>query len=107
MGTLTQHNVPVLYRRKSVSADDNLNCFCRILMICNVCIVLAKTLNDIWIRMLYHMNYAHNVQAYELHISAIKISPMIVQLCRRWDILRMGGRSKSMWYCVDRDVKKS
>ena len=39
--------------------------------------------------------------------SAIKISPMIVQLCRRWDILRMGGRSKSIWYCVDRDVKKS
>ena len=56
------------YRRKWVSADDNMNCFCRILMICNVCIVLAKTLNDIWIRMLYHMNYAHNGQAYELHI---------------------------------------
>ena len=68
MGTLAQHNVPVLYRRKWVSADDNMNCFCRILMICNVCIVLAKTLNDIWIRMLYHMNYAHNGQAYELHI---------------------------------------
>ena len=38
--------------------------------------------------------------------SAIKISPMIVQLCKRWDILRMGGRSKYIWYCVDRDVKK-
>ena len=33
--------------------------------------------------------------------SAIKISPMIVQLCAR-----MGSRSKSIWYCVDRDVKK-
>ena len=68
MGTLAQHNVPVLYRRKSVSADDNMNCFCRILMICNVCIVLVKTLNGIWLRMLYHMNYAYNGQAYELHI---------------------------------------
>ena len=68
MGTLAQHNVSVLYHRKSVSADDNMNCFCRILMICNVCIVLVKTLNGILIWMLYHMNYAYNGQAYELHI---------------------------------------
>ena len=68
MGTLAQYNVPVVYRRKSVSADDIMNCFCRILMICNVCIVFVKTPNGIWIRMLYHMNYAYNDQAYELHI---------------------------------------
>ena len=54
----------------------------------------------IWIMrtMARHLSYTY---------SAIKILPMIVQLCRRWDNLRMGGRSKSVWYCVDRDVKKS
>ena len=50
-----------------MSAGDNINCFYRISLICNVCIVLVKTLNAIWIRMLYHMNYAYNSQAYDLH----------------------------------------
>ena len=47
MVTLAQHYVAVLYPLKSKSADDNMNCFYQILMICSVYIVLVKTLNGI------------------------------------------------------------
>ena len=47
MVTSVQHNVAVLYPLKSVSADDNMNCFYQILMISNVYIVLVETLNGI------------------------------------------------------------
>ena len=47
MVTLAEHNVAVLYPPKSVSADDNMNCFYQILMICSVYIVFVKTLNGI------------------------------------------------------------
>ena len=47
MVTLAQHYVAVLYPLKSMSADDNMNCFYQILMICSVYIVLVKTLNGI------------------------------------------------------------
>ena len=97
MVTLVQHNVAVLYPLKSVSADDNMNGFYQILMICNVYIVLVETLNGIEyecftiliIRMITrHVTYSFSV---------IKLLSNIVQLCGRWDILRMRGRSKSIW----------
>ena len=97
MVTLVQHNVAVLYPLKSVSVDDNMNGFYQILMICNVYIVLVETLNGIEyecftiliIRMITrHVTYSFSV---------IKLLSMIVQLCGRWDILRMRGRSKSIW----------
>ena len=47
MVTLAQHYVAVLYPLKSMSADDNMNCFYQILMICSVYIVPVKTLNGI------------------------------------------------------------
>ena len=47
MVTLAQHYVAVLYPLKSMSADDNMNCFYQILMICSVYIFLVKTLNGI------------------------------------------------------------
>ena len=97
MVILAQHNVAVLYPLKSVSADDNMNGFYHISMICNVYIVLVETLNGIEyecftisiIRMITrHVTYSFSV---------IELLSMIVQLCGRWDILRMRGRSKSIW----------
>ena len=47
MVTFAQHYVADLYPLKSMSADDNINCFYQILMICSVYIVLVKTLSGI------------------------------------------------------------
>ena len=80
-----------------MSADDNMNCFYKILVICSIYIVLVNTLNGIEYEcftilvmrtMTTHVTYS---------FSAIKLLSMIVQLCGRWDILRMCGRSKFIW----------
>ena len=88
MVTLAQHNVAVLYPLKSVSADDNINCFYQILMICSEYIDLVKTLNgtayECFTILVMHMMTRHVTYSF----SATKLLSMIVQLCGRWDILR-------------------
>ena len=97
MVTLAQHNVAVLYPLKSVSADDNMNCFYQILMICSVYIVLVKTLNGIGYECFTILVMRMMTRDVTYTSSAIKLLSMIVQLCGGWDILRMRGRSKSIW----------
>ena len=75
----------------------NLNCFYQILMMCSVYIVLVKTLNGIEYECFTILVMRMMTRYVTYSSSAIKLLSMIVQLCGRWDILRMHGRSKSIW----------
>ena len=97
MMRLAQHNVAVSYPLKSVSADDNINCSYNILMICNVYIVLVKTLNGIEYECFTILIFGMMTRHVTYSFSVIELLSMIGEPCERWDILRMRGRSKSIW----------